>query len=145
MRTEFDWFNDIPGDHFTGDNILLLFEYAQLGDRVYVQGRTPTLIQDTVDDFGTIINIEDNGTIIVQLDDETTTMEKNIIIPDMYRLVPELYVEEQGFIGEYVVKRGCVCFENVVPFYKPIGRRKVFQRHYDKLNFHIIHREYGKK
>ncbi len=136
---EFEWIKDIPGDHFTSNNLDELFEYIKPGDTIYIRGFMGGWCV-FVNDFGMVIRVcDDLNSVTIQFEKEIPrlTTDRTLYVPKLYENIPSLHVGEQYHECDFCFTKGSNLviipriYELVIP------NRKIVNEEFD---FHIIER-----
>jgi len=158
MYNDFEWMNDVPAGDFTAETMADFFEFAQVGDEVYMHGTMGMGYSlNKYDCFGKIVGIQG---IKVHIQTVGAWGGKSVLrfnIPKIYEKVPELWVQEQGFVGDhklitevevpykeygnydYRVKTTTVIFNDIVTLLK--HTRFTPHDYYGNIKIHLIDRE----
>jgi hypothetical protein len=152
---EFEWMNDVPGGDFDESTMEHFFEYAQVGDEVYMHGSPSKSAFSTVkyDTFGIIVFKKSNK-VQIQVPEIVGGSDVRLVVPAMYEKVPELWVQDKGFHGKFEVveeidrtnewygakptRRKVVVFRNVVTIIRP--SRFMPEDWYNDFKIHLIDR-----
>lgn len=153
---DFEWMGDVPGGDFCAETMDDFFEFAQVGDEIYMHGVLGTGRGLTkYDTFGKIIGISG---IKIHIQSRQGTSELRFNIPTIYEKVPSLWVQEQGFNGDYEIVREIdrpyfgsdyskiteyVLFKDVTTLLKK--SRFMGDDYYNKFKIHLIDRNIVQK